>query len=272
MTKIELGTSLLAAHTVDRVLRVRIDRAAKRNAMTQEMYRGLKRAAVLADADPELDALCITGTDDVFASGGDMSGHSEDPEGLAHELDPTEQFPFRHLERCRKLVVAAVNGHAIGLGMTLVMQCDLRFFAREGKYGIVQVRRGVLGDAYSHWTVVRAVGLARAAELLLTGKTFDGDEIERLGVASRMLPAAQVLPAALDIARDVAVNAAPVSVAASKRLLWQAAELSAEEVERRETELHLKLMPKPDAIEGPLAFAEKRRPRWKLRVSKDWPA
>ena len=102
------------------------------------------------------------------------------------------------------------------------MQCDMRFFAREGRYGVVQVRRGAMPDAYSHWTVLRAVGLARAAELLLTGRTFGGDELERLGVANRVLPAAEVLPAARELARDVAANAAPLSVAVSKRLLWEA--------------------------------------------------
>lgn len=257
----------------DGVAVLTLNRPEKLNAANGALIERLDALYRRCDVDDAVRAVVVTGAGSAFCAGADMTDAARtfdlSTAGEAGFSAAAVTFPAF---RIRKLVVAAVNGHAIGLGMTLVMQCDLRFFAREGKYGIVQVRRGVLGDAYSHWTVVRAVGLARAAELLLTGKTFDGDEIERLGVASRMLPAAQVLPAALDIARDVAVNAAPVSVAASKRLLWQAAELSAEEVERRETELHLKLMPKPDAIEGPLAFAEKRRPRWKLRVSKDWPA
>jgi enoyl-CoA hydratase/carnithine racemase len=155
--------------------------------------------------------------------------------------------------------------------MTLAMQCDVRIVAREGRYGIVQVRRGVLGDAYSHWTMVRMVGLARAAEMMLTGRTFSGDELERLGVANRILPAAEVLPAALDLARDTAIHAAPLSVGLSKRLLWEASELDAEEVLRRETTLHRYLMPRADAVEGPVAHVERRNPSWTLRVSRDWP-
>jgi len=75
----------------------------------------------------------------------------------------------------RKPVIAAVNGHAIGIGLTLALQCDIRVMAEQAKYGVVQVRRGVLGDAWSHWTLPRIVGIGRAAEILLVGGTFDGD-------------------------------------------------------------------------------------------------
>jgi enoyl-CoA hydratase/carnithine racemase len=151
------------------------------------------------------------------------------------------------------------------------MQCDIRIFAREGKYGIVQVRRGVMGDAYSHWTMVRLIGLARAAEIMLTGHTFAGDELDRLGVASQVLPAVDVLPTALELARDSAIYAAPLSVAVSKRLLWESFELNAEQVQHRETELHKHIMARADAIEGPVAHVERRVPKWTLRVSRDWP-
>jgi len=218
-------------------------------------------------------AVVLTGAGRAFCSGADLSNPAAtfDLSGLDPATFSAAAIDFPAF-RVRKLVVAAVNGHAIGLGMTLAMQCDLRIFAREGKYGVVQVRRGAMPDAYSHWTVLRAVGLARAAELLLTGKTFPGDELERLGVASRVLPAAEVLPASLELARDVAVNAAPLSVAVSKRLLWEAPMLTPEQVEAKETQLHLHLLSRPDAVEGPVAFVAKRRPEWTLRVSRDWPA
>ena len=126
-------------------------------------------------------------------------------------------------------------------------------------------------DAYSHWTMVRLVGLAKAAEIMLTGKTFTGDEIERLGVASQILPSEEVLPAALALARDTAIHAAPLSVAVSKKLLWESSELSAAQVEQKETALHKHIMPKADAIEGPVAHVQRRTPDWKLRVGRDWP-
>jgi enoyl-CoA hydratase/carnithine racemase len=166
----------------------------------------------------------------------------------------------------RKLVIAAVNGHAIGIGFTLTLQCDIRIFAADAKYGIVQVRRGVMGDAYSHWTLPRMVGQSAAAEILLTGRTFDGHEAKALGVCSRVLPADEVLPAALALAHDVAANAAPRSVAASKGLLWSTWGLSPTEIERQETALHHELMNHADAREGVLAYLEKRTPQWEGRV------
>jgi len=121
----ELGSPFLVAEVRGRVLHLRIDRVERRNAFTQDMYRGIKRAAVWADEQPELDAVCLTGTDAWFGAGGDMGGRAEDLEGLATEWDSTEQFPFRHIERCRKLWVAKVNGlcHAGGLDQFLLVQC-----------------------------------------------------------------------------------------------------------------------------------------------------
>ena len=92
-----------------------------------------------------------------------------------------------------------------------------------------------------------------------------------MGVASRSLPAEEVLPAAMELARDMAVNAAPLSMGITKKLLWESTLLTPEQVEHRETELHHHLMGKPDAIEGVMAFLQRRSPEWKLRVSRDWP-
>ena len=126
-------------------------------------------------------------------------------------------------------------------------------------------------DACSHWTLPRIVGLERAAWLLLTGTKISGAEAAAMGLALRSLPADQVLPAALAIARDVAENTAPLSVAVTKRLLWQSPGLARDEVERFETELHHHLMGAPDAIEGAVAYLERRPPRWTLSVTRDWP-
>ena len=258
----------------DGVATLTLNRPDKLNAFSGAMGEALAAAYRRCDEDDAIKAVVLTGAGRAFCAGADMSDAaatfdlSGAGDALADFSAAAIGFPAF---RVRKLVVAAVNGHAIGLGMTLAMQCDLRFFAREGKYGTVQVRRGVMPDAYSHATVLRAVGMARASELLLTGRTFSGDEIEPLGVATRVLPADEVVAAALDVARDVAVHAAPLSVAVSKRLLWEAPMLSLEQIEERETQLHLHLMTRSDAIEGPMAFAQRRDPEWKLRVSSDWP-
>jgi enoyl-CoA hydratase/carnithine racemase len=255
---------------VDGVATITLSRPDRLNAFSGAMGEALTAAYRRCDEDDAVRAVVLTGAGRAFCAGADMSDAAR-----TFQVTNPRSFSAAAIDfpafRVRKLVIAAVNGHALGLGFTLAMQCDLRLFAREGRYGIVQVRRGAMPDAYSHWTVLRAVGLARAAELLLTGRTFAGDELDRLGVASRVLPAAEVLPAAREIARDVAANAAPLSVAVSKQLLWEASGLTPEDVERKETALHLHLFKRPDAVEGPVAFVEKRPPRWTGRVSRDWP-
>ncbi len=165
----------------------------------------------------------------------------------------------------RKLVIAAINGHAIGIGLTIALQCDIRLVAENARLAIPQVRRGTIGDAAVHFTLKRAVGLAVAAELLLTGRTLSGGEAAQCGVATRALAAAEVLPAALTIARDVAVNANPASVALSKRVLW--ADLGAEAVADEETRAHHILMGGPDAAEGAAAWRENRAPQWRSKAS-----
>jgi enoyl-CoA hydratase/carnithine racemase len=252
---------------------ITLNRPDKLNACSGDLLEQLARLYRQCDEDDAIRAVVLTGAGRAFCAGADMSD-------AARTFDLSESGGFDGFSaagvgfpafKIRKLVVGAINGHAIGLGMTLAMQCDIRIFAREGKYGIVQVRRGVMGDAYSHWTMVRAIGLARAAEIMLTGRTFAGDELDRLGVANQVLPAVDVLPAALELARESAIYAAPLSVAVSKRLLWESFELTPEQVEHRETELHKHIMPRADAIEGPMAHVENRVPNWTLRVSEDWP-
>jgi enoyl-CoA hydratase/carnithine racemase len=262
--------SVLFDLDADGVATITLNRPDKMNACSGDLLARLNEAYRRCDEDDSVRTVIVTGAGRAFCAGADMSdaANTFNVSGLEDFSAAGVEFPAF---KVRKLVIAAVNGHAIGLGMTLAMQCDVRIFAREGKYGIVQVRRGVMGDAYSHWTMVRLVGLARAAEVMLTGRTFAGDELDRLGVANQVLAADLVLPTAREIARDTAIHAAPLSVAVSKRLLWESFELSPAQVEARETKLHEHIMTRADAIEGPTAFAQKREPNWTLRVSQDWP-
>jgi enoyl-CoA hydratase/carnithine racemase len=213
----------------------------------------------------------LTGTPPAFCAGADFSNGSdvfERSDGPAFSANPVNPPAWR----IRKPVIAAVNGHAIGVGFTLTLHCDLRFMAHDAKYGIVQVRRGVMPDAMSHWTLPRLVGLANAADILLTGRTFTGAEARDLGVASRVLPNDDVLPHALEVAHDMAINTAPLSVAVSKRLLWGTFSMTPDEVDRAETDLHHHLMGEADAREGVMAFLERRDPQWSLTVNDNWPS
>ena len=244
---------------------ITLHRPEKRNAFSREMAVALAELYTHCDHDDAVRAVVVTGTPPAFCAGADISGGGDT---FAKRDEGTFSAAAVAVPawNVRKPVIAAVNGHAIGVGLTLTLQCDIRIFAAEATYGVVQVRRGVMGDAYVHWTLPRIAGASVAADLLLTGRTFDGHEARQLGLCSRVLPAEEVLPAALELASDLARSTAPRSVAFSKELLWRSWALTPEEVERLETEYHHRLMEGHDAREGVMAFLEKRPPQWRGRL------
>jgi enoyl-CoA hydratase/carnithine racemase len=262
----------------DRVALVTLDRADRANAFTGAMGASLGRAYAHCDADDEVRAVVVTGAGTAFCAGADLAPQGETFAAPTADDDDGERTAFTSSPvrppawEVRKPVIAAMNGHAIGIGMSLAMQCDLRFMATGAKYGFVHNRRGVLPDAHSHWTVPRAVGFARAADLLLSGRHFTAEEAAQMGLAARALAPEQVLPAALEYAHDVATSTAPLSVALSKRLLWHQPALDADECDRLETAYHRVVMGREDAREGVMAFLERRPPRWSLSPTRDWPA
>ena len=263
----------LAVH--DGVAVVTLDRPEQRNAFTGAMGDSLGRAYAYCDEDDDVRAVIVTGAGDAFCAGADLTPAGETFASPSDRRSGPREFtssPVRPTAwEIRKPVIAAVNGHAIGIGMTLAMQCDLRLMATGAKYGFVHVRRGVIPDAHAHWTVPRAVGFTHALDLLMTGRHFTAEESVGMGLASRALPAEVVLQAAHDMARDIAVNTAPLSVAITKRLLWHDPPLTADEADRLETAMHEVVMGTADAKEGVLAFLERRRPTWTLSPTRDWP-
>jgi len=254
----------------DGVALLTLHRPAVRNAFGGGMGGELSDAFERCDADDAVRVVVVTGTPPAFCAGADLSSGGDTfgpraPDSFSAAALSTPPW------KVRKLVIAAVNGHAIGLGFTLTLQCDIRIMAADARYGIVQVRRGVMGDGCSHWTLPRIAGMSAAAEILLTGRVFDGHDMVELGVCRRVLPNAEVLPAALELARDVADNAAPLSVAVSKRLLWDSWDRTLPQVERSESVLHHHLMAHPDAREGVEAYLGHRPPRWRGSPSTEFP-
>jgi enoyl-CoA hydratase/carnithine racemase len=254
----------------DGVAVLTLNRPEHRNAFSGRMAEELGAAYARCDADDAIRAVVLTGAGRAFCTGADL-GAGADTFAKRDEAEFSAAGVTPAAWDVRKPVIAAVNGHAVGIGLTLAMQCDIRLLALEAQYGFVHVRRGVLPDAHSHWSVPRAIGFARTAELFLTGRLFRGNEAVTLGIASRALPSADVLPAAMAVARDIAVNVAPLSAALSKRLLWEGHAQTREEIGRKETALHHVVMGRADALEGVMAFLEQRPPRWQLGVSRDWP-
>jgi enoyl-CoA hydratase/carnithine racemase len=242
------------------------------NAYTADMGTLLSRAYRDCDGDDDVRAIVVTGAGRAFCVGADFSGSAAPfdapADDSAFSASPISPAAFE----LRKPVIAAVNGHAIGIGMTIALQADIRIVADDAKYGVVQVRRGVIPDCMAHWTLARLTSVGVAAEVLLTGRTFSGAEAVRWGIANRALPAAEVLDRAMEIARDIATNVAPMSAALSKRLLWDTAinGYTPQQVAALETQLHHRVMGSDDAREGVSAYLERRAPRFSARVSSEW--
>ena len=246
----------------DGVALLTLNRPERRNAYTAEMGARLSAAYAECDADDAVRAIVVTGAGSAFCAGADFSGETSPFDAPAGDFtaSPIDPAAFE----LRTPVIAAVNGHAVGIGLTIALQADIRVMALHAKYAVPQARLGVLGDCASHWTLPLLAGVGTAAELLLTGRTFDGVEALAMGIANHALPGDQVLERARTIAGDIAVNVAPMSAALSKRLLWDTVMngFGPRRVAELETEAHLRVMGSPDAAEGAAAHLEKRAPRW----------
>ena len=258
----------------DGVVTITLNRPKRMNAFTFPLGVELERAYARCDADDSVRAVVLTGAGKAFCVGADMGGGDktfDDVEGAKRAADPGHAVRRLAAWQVRKPVIAAINGHAVGVGLTLAMQCDLRLVARDAKLAFSFVRRGIIPELGSHSMLPRVIGFSRAADLLLSGRTIRGEEAAALGLASEALPAEKVLPRSREWARDVAVNAAPASVAIAKRLLWEGVTETPRETMAKEKTLLAWVGKQPDAAEGVRSFLERRAPEWKLRASTDLP-
>jgi enoyl-CoA hydratase/carnithine racemase len=256
-------------YTVDGgVAVVTLNRPDKLNAMTARMGAELGDAMAEADGDDDVRAVVVTGAGRGFCAGADLG----DGDGFGAGWGKAGQ-PMRRMAPMdvRKPVIAAINGHAVGVGLTWPLQADIRYVAEDAKLAFAFVRRGVVPELASHVILPMLTGLSRAAELLMTGRTFTGRQAAEYGVASAALPAEDVLPAAMALASEIAVDSAPLSVAISKRLLWEGIGIDLAEFRSREGLWLDFSTSQPDSREGTIAFLEKRSPQWQGRVSQHLP-
>ena len=249
---------------------IRLNRPEAMNTFTAEMGRAWSEAYERCNNDDNIRVVIVTGNGRAFCAGADMS------EGAAtFDTQADMNFssnPIKPAYEINKPVIAAMNGHAIGIGFSLALQCDFRIVANEAKYGLLQVRRGVLSDGCSHWLLPRLIGLEKAMEVILLGETMSGAVVVEKGLALKSVPSVDVFSEAMIMATSIAENSAPVITAMAKRLLWQANDMSLQDMEKKETAWLHHSMGKADAIEGGMAYVEKRVPQWTGKVSCDVPS
>ena len=262
----------------DHVLTVTLHRPDNLNAFTPVMKRELIAALDTADADDDVRAVVVTGAGRAFCAGADLSGGGDTFDykrrgGTATEAprDGGGEVSLRIYEM-RKPVIGAINGAAVGVGVTMTLPMDVRLAADTAKFGFVFSRRGIVPEAASTWFLPRLVGPSQAAEWLMTGRVFPAVEAHAGGLVRSLHPADEVLAAANDLAREIADNAAPVSVALARQMMWRGlAADSPYDAHVTDSRAMHATGQAADVREGIASFMEKRAPQFPGRVSADVP-
>jgi len=237
-----------------------LNRPDARNAISPEVSQAMAAALDEIEADPALRVVVLTGNGEVFSAGADLkvvaAGNANDIAGGKGGFAGivTRDFP--------KPIIAAVNGPALAGGFEIVLSCDLVVAAETARFGIPEVKRGLMAAAGGLIRLPKRVPLAIALELAMTGDPIDAARALQLGLVNRVVAAERVVDEAIDLANRIGENS-PIAVRNSRRLVREAAELSEADGWTRTLELMMPVFESGDAVEGATAFAEKRRPVWR---------
>jgi enoyl-CoA hydratase/carnithine racemase len=279
----------------DDILTITLNRPERLNAFTDRMMTELVDAFDRADADDAVRAVIVTGAGRAFCAGADLAAggktfdyaaRGDRPDGLGTPENDDGEIDWSHesvrdsggrltlrIYECLKPVIAAVNGPAVGIGVTMQLPMDIRIASNDARFGFVFSRRGITPEACSAWFLPRIVGVSRALEWAYTGRILSAQEALAGGLVSSLHPAADLLPAARALAREIADNAAPVSVALTRQMFWRM--LGADhpmEAHKIDSRAIYARGSSDDVREGVSAFLEKRPAVFRNRVSADMPA
>jgi enoyl-CoA hydratase/carnithine racemase len=261
----------------DRVLTITLNRPDRLNAFTPTMGRELVEAFDRADADDEVRAIIVTGEGRGFCAGADLAAGGETFDWRdrqeADEIprDGGGQVVLRIFDLA-KPVIAAINGPAVGVGITMTLPMDIRVAAEGAKIGFVFTRRGIVPEACSSWFLPRIVGISKAMEWVASGRVFTAEEAHAGGLVRSVHPQTEVVEAARELAREIADNTSPVSVAISRRLLWRMLGAGHPmEAHRADSRALFARGQSDDAREGVTSFLEKRPAEFTDRVSDGLP-
>lgn len=256
----------------DGVATIRLSRPDRLNAWTPRMGVELFGAIHRLDRDDAVRAIVVTGEGRAFCAGADLAAGGDTFAGEGTWATHAEVERRTQPWNMRTPVIAAINGPAVGVGATVPLSWDIRLASDRAKIGFVFTRRGLVPEANSTWLLPRLVGTSRALEILLSGRLLTADEALAYGLVSRVVPHDLLMQEAHALARDIATNAAPVSVAITKRLVWRhLLEPDPRAAKQREDACFHWSGKQPDAAEGITAFLEKREPRWTMPKTTDLP-
>jgi enoyl-CoA hydratase/carnithine racemase len=258
----------------DRVALVSYNRPERMNAWTARMGGEAREAMLDADRDPSIGAIILTGTGRAFCSGADMQtltnladgsdrlADAGRPEAGTEELDPNFRGRFSWMMAMKKPVIGAINGPAVGMGFANSLYCDIRVMAEKARMGLIFTRRGLGIEFGSSWMLPRIVGIASAMDLAITGRLIDGQEAFRMGLVSKVVPDAELMPAARALATEIATQCGPLGISHVKRLVYGHLFTDLATALFDDDQSAIELLKSDDFKEGIKAFMEKRAPRF----------
>jgi enoyl-CoA hydratase/carnithine racemase len=264
----------------DSVATITLNRPERMNAFTDVMMRELIDAFDQVDADDDVRAVIVTGSGDrAFCAGADLGGGGETFAKGGSDIQTSVGVPrdgggmvSLRIFDCTKPVIGAINGAAVGVGVTMTLPMDVRLASETARFGFVFARRGIVPEACSSWFLPRLVGISTAAEWCYTGRVFPAAEALERGLVRSVHAADELLPAARELAREIADNTAPVSVALTRQMLWRM--LGADhpmEAHRVDSRGIQSRGASADSKEGVESFLEKRQPDYPVKISDGLP-
>ncbi|MGH0028866.1 MAG: enoyl-CoA hydratase/isomerase family protein [Myxococcota bacterium] len=245
----------------DHVATVTLNRPENRNSMTPDVLAGLSESMERVAGDADVRCVVVTGRGRSFCAGADFKSRAVDTDVPPHERSFAMYSHFLKVLEVEVPVIGALNGHAIGGGLGLAVVCDLRVANRDAKYGANFVRLGLHPGMATTYLLPRLMGLPRATEFLLTGRIVSGAEAAEAGLVNHAVPAEEVLPKAMELAREIA-GAAPLAVRWTKQSIYRHADWDPVSAARWEAHVQSRSFETEDHREGVKALLEKREPRF----------
>jgi enoyl-CoA hydratase/carnithine racemase len=253
----------LIVDVTDGVMLIRLNRPEALNALNSQVFADIGQALDIAEADEAVGCIVLTGSEKAFAAGADIKEMADKSYAQMFAIDFFARGASR-IEACRKLIIAAVSGYALGGGCELAMLCDFIIAAETAKFGQPEINLGVAPGIGGSQRLTRLVGKSKAMDMILTGRMMDAAEAERSGLVSRVVPAGKLIDDVMAVARKIA-SQSPMAVMMNKELVNAALETTLATGVRLERRLFHSLFAFEDQKEGMAAFVEKRKPAFKGR-------